>query len=224
MTRTCSECERTDIAGRGLCGRHYQLHKYRGDLDQVAPKYRDIDCGWCGRRFRATQRKTRFCSSKCWHKAKYEADAPDRRPVCGLCASPIIGKTRRAKYCSTKCEQDARNARSAAARREAKGACAYCGKKLPDHRRRFCSDACNYKARRNETYGLTPDELQALLAQHSVCAICHSDQWGKKGPVVDHDHETGRVRGILCGNCNMGLGRFKDDPLRLARAIAYLKT
>lgn len=77
-------------------------------------------------------------------------------------------------------------------------------------------------ARRHETYGLTRDELAAMLAQHSVCAICGTANWGRKGPVVDHDHTTGRVRGILCGHCNMGLGRFRDNPDTLRMALEYL--
>ncbi|WP_343898542.1 endonuclease VII domain-containing protein [Micromonospora gifhornensis] len=52
-----------------------------------------------------------------------------------------------------------------------------------------------------------------------VCGVC-----GDPDPEhVDHDHATGWVRGILCFNCNGGLGQFRDSPTRLARAITYLR-
>ncbi len=74
-------------------------------------------------------------------------------------------------------------------------------------------------------FGITVEEAEALLAaQGGVCAICRlpiSDVRGYE-PHVDHDHETGRVRGILCLGCNVGLGGFRDDPVRLRAAIAYL--
>lgn len=90
-------------------------------------------------------------------------------------------------------------------------------------RARYCSQPCRIKARRQEAYGLTHEELAVLLAQHEVCAICKTTEWGKKGPQVDHCHATGRVRGVLCSNCNQGLGRFADDPQRLRKAAEYLE-
>lgn len=63
---------------------------------------------------------------------------------------------------------------------------------------------------------------EVLLNQDSRCAICLTDQWDKKGPCADHDHATGLLRGVLCNNCNNGIGRLKDSPSLLAAAFAYL--
>lgn len=73
-------------------------------------------------------------------------------------------------------------------------------------------------------YGLTPDMYrQVLEAQSGVCDICKGPPNGKDDQYhVDHDHVTGRVRGLLCTRCNQGLGMFKDDVSSLARAVEYL--
>lgn len=66
------------------------------------------------------------------------------------------------------------------------------------------------------------DEM--LNSQDSRCAICGSPDPGKGNRFfcVDHDHLTGKIRGLLCNNCNRGLGTFEDDPHRLIEAANYL--
>lgn len=59
-----------------------------------------------------------------------------------------------------------------------------------------------------------------FMSQGKACAIC-SDPIDHKAH-VDHEHDTGRIRGLLCGLCNKGLGQFKDDVTRLASAVKYL--
>jgi hypothetical protein len=74
-------------------------------------------------------------------------------------------------------------------------------------------------------FGITADEYDSMLAaQGGVCAICGVSAADARGHRlhVDHCHDTGRVRGILCGNCNLGLGKFGDDAARLGRAVDYL--
>jgi hypothetical protein len=77
------------------------------------------------------------------------------------------------------------------------------------------------RRRRLTKYGLTEAELTALeQAQAGRCAICREEL----GPalVIDHCHNSGQVRGLLCSACNVGLGSFRDDTARLHAAAAYL--
>jgi hypothetical protein len=70
-------------------------------------------------------------------------------------------------------------------------------------------------------YGVGDADVAAMVrAQGGRCAICRREA----AVHVDHDHVTGLVRGVLCFNCNGGLGQFKDDINKLRRAIAYLES
>lgn len=69
-------------------------------------------------------------------------------------------------------------------------------------------------------YGITLiDYNEMLIEQNSRCKICDVETTGL---VVDHCHNSGEVRGLLCGNCNKGLGLFKDSPERMERAAQYI--
>lgn len=73
-------------------------------------------------------------------------------------------------------------------------------------------------------YGLTPEAFKIIfINQNRICAICGTTDWGIQGPTVDHDHKTGKIRGILCHICNKALGSFKDSPVLLRIAINYLE-
>ena len=74
-------------------------------------------------------------------------------------------------------------------------------------------------------YGITLDQYNILLeTQGGKCATCGCDRSDKgRDLCVDHNHKTGKVRGLLCGNCNRGIGYFKEDIQRMESAIAYLK-
>jgi hypothetical protein len=73
-------------------------------------------------------------------------------------------------------------------------------------------------------YGLTVDEYnEKLKEQNHKCAICGLDEIdNKKKLAVDHCHVTGKVRELLCINCNLGLGYFKDNINSLSTALSYL--
>lgn len=68
-------------------------------------------------------------------------------------------------------------------------------------------------------HGLAIEDVRAMRhAQGDRCAICEEMTQLQ----VDHDHESGRVRGMLCGSCNRGIGLLKDDPNALRRAARYI--
>lgn len=89
--------------------------------------------------------------------------------------------------------------------------------------RRMARTAKMHERRVQVTYGLQPGEYQMMLdRQDGGCAIC-----GKK-PVtmrlaVDHDHQTGRVRGLLCLRCNRALGLWESDPQKMRNLIKYVR-
>jgi len=75
-------------------------------------------------------------------------------------------------------------------------------------------------------HGMTVGQYDEILSvQGGGCAICGTtDPGGQNGRFcVDHDHSTGRIRGLLCNMCNWGLGQFRDDVELMTSAIRYLE-
>jgi hypothetical protein len=85
-----------------------------------------------------------------------------------------------------------------------------------------CQGEYQRKLKLKQCFSLTPEEYDAILSkQNGVCFLCGNPP-GKKRLAVDHDHLTGKIRGLLCGACNQALGVFGDDVTRLQKAINYL--
>lgn len=148
------------------------------------------------------------------------------------------------------CESHWRSQRQKRLRQEAKAqrvavegprVCAHCEQLIASDRRRrgpvsYCSRACKEAAylasgraaaactksyfKRN--YGLTMADVEDLRSR--PCDICGTTEWNgrHKQAHIDHDHATGRIRGVLCSECNTGLGKFGDDIGRLEAAVRYL--
>ena len=77
---------------------------------------------------------------------------------------------------------------------------------------------------RERLYGISAHEQNALLAaQGGGCGICKTPLSLDRETHLDHDHDTGAVRGFLCGACNRAIGLMKDSPARLRAAAAYLE-
>jgi len=83
-----------------------------------------------------------------------------------------------------------------------------------DCRKNYRNEICRGKFRSV----ISDDQLKELKNSTKECVICGSTD----KLVVDHDHKTGQVRGLLCNHCNRGLGHFRDDPMLLEFAAQYL--
>lgn len=72
-------------------------------------------------------------------------------------------------------------------------------------------------------YGMSPEQYDKMLKeQGNGCAICGGVNVDNRRLAIDHNHETGKIRGLLCHYCNIGLGCFKDDVKKMKLAIKYL--
>lgn len=102
--------------------------------------------------------------------------------------------------------------------------CAGCQLEHTKNTRHLRADKQRTNARKYK-YGVTQEQFDALfLAQGKRCAICRSDDPNRKTHwLLDHDHATKKIRGVLCHNCNVMLGFAKDDPKMLRTAANYLE-
>lgn len=188
------------------------------------------ECPACRRTFTPYRKFQVACSKHC-RKRINVVDQSHLMPVrytCQRCGNPSVGYTTggggQFKYCGD-CQSDVqreRNDRKNAARR--------LDGTLDDETRRQKRRRANIGR-----YGITVERYDEMLAaQHGVCAICGKPPSGKgtsgQSLHVDHDHSCcpgtkscGEcVRGLLCSNCNMGIGYLKDNPKILTAALRYV--
>lgn len=133
-----------------------------------------------------------------------------QREAKGFTVRPKVDVPPGHKRCA-RCEEIKPHALWSRNARASDGLTAYC---------KACNAVRDREWQLKRKYGLTEERYQAMLhEQVGRCAICLV----AKAEHVDHDHETGRVRAVLCFNCNAALGHFKDRPDALRRAAAYLE-
>jgi hypothetical protein len=133
-------------------------------------------------------------------------------------------KARAAKakhYAAHKEQKRARDRAYYAAHKEQKRAA--CAKWHATHREHCRAFNRRWKLKRE--YGISPEDFSRMLAaQNGRCAICRAPTPGANGAFrIDHDHATGKVRGLLCHGCNVALGLFKESPRVLDEAAKYLR-
>ena len=188
--------------------RNADLQRQRMAIRQRRPGPRSFACERCGEVVEVgpggKAGNSRWCDA-CrpavrseQNKARYDAD-PERHRKAAR------------DYYRRDLETNRQRSRDAQARRRADPE-----KRLHDLRRR-----------RSRRFGISIDEVivvDGLVGTPCpVCSATMTDQRGLRLLCIDHDHETGRVRGVLCSSCNTALGMFNDDPTRLRAAADYLR-
>jgi hypothetical protein len=214
---------------KGLCAAHYQQHRRRERdpetgtrkpgprPDPTAERSRHNAANPTRKRTGRPER--RFATeTHCANGHEFVTTgmyrAPSGRPVCKQCRrdsqrkykglSPTVGPVGPHNRDKTECPQGHPYSKVGFTRTEGTRGCRICRRQGWVRR----------------IYGLTPEQWDTLvLGQEGRCAVCSAAHGNVH---VDHDHVTGAPRGLLCGECNMGLGKFRDDPALLRAAADYL--
>jgi hypothetical protein len=157
--------------------------------------------------------------------------------LCETCGAKFEAKFNGEKYCSDECRRTGSEKRAIANYERKKEEarllgprlkrcdCLQCGKQFFSERStKLCSEACRRERQRNRyrhrTHGVEDGSYESMLRlQDARCLICKEI----KRLVVDHCHVNGHVRGLLCSQCNSGLGFFHDSVENLSGAVRYLQ-
>lgn len=94
--------------------------------------------------------------------------------------------------------------------------------RIRSYGKQYAKDGRYKKWRLKSQYGLSIDSFDSMIiGQGNKCAACGRD-FGTRGPIIDHDHKSGKVRGIVCHGCNVALGFFRDDKEVVLKLAEYL--
>jgi len=199
---------------------------------------RTLVCPVCSGQFTTRKAVQKFCSLACQvtnnraeNRAKRES-ARVRVRECPGCLTRFepVG---RQKFCSRQCQSRLwQRTRLGIADPGLIGTCWWCHGEfsLLDGRRLYCSTECArfVKSLWNlGRYGITRDDYrEAWYRQDGKCAVCGQAERTARNHLlsVDHDHITGRFRGLLCSHCNRAIGLLGDDPAILQTAARYVTT
>lgn len=246
--RACEECGTPFTSARGaqvFCSKKCRsIHgNAKRDAQRKPASALMRRCEACGAEFRTLQQGQRWCCGEC--RLSKDRPAAGQR-ACAHCGAAFESTRSTQAYCSASCRLKAYKARNPQHRTESvqasvlatplpARACEWCGERFTPLQQNStcCSKPCRIRAENLRSnyrkYGLTVEDVEAkLAAQGGVCAICgEPPKPGGKGPEsrlhVDHDHATGQLRDMLCGNCNKMLGLAKEKLEVLLAAAEYLE-
>jgi len=205
----------------------------------MTPEAKAIKAIW-NKAYRATNRERLVAKSKIYYAAHRKEHAANHLIYYAAHREELRAYSK-SRYAAHREEDLARSKAYHAAHREERHAYNKLWRALhPDygrdygtaHREKIAARSKAYRAARRKehaayararTHKISVDEYDAMLTkQGGSCAICRKAEWNSKGPNIDHDHKTGKVRGILCYKCNTALGMAEDDPNIIRAMLGYL--
>lgn len=176
----------------------------------------DKICEFCEIVFVPNRPFQKFCKDKCRTNFGSKKRASQRpkghqltHKTCAFCQNLFVTNRAKQKFCNSLCS-----------RRKYE--------QKPERKHGFKRKESTLKSKL-KAFGLTPEDYEyELQNQNHVCAICGKAETDLnmgtlRRLAVDHDHKTGRYRGLLCGKCNKGIGLLQDDIAILKQAIQYLE-
>lgn len=182
-----------------------------------------LNCAHCKKFFWTKKPNQRFCRQRCqqsWHRAQKAAQRPPKPiPTTRRCLGCGETKSLEEFYAKKSRCKPCQNAAIADWKRRNPDKVAAGAKRWRSHQPEYAF-AWNLR----KQFGMELEDYERLLSkQGGQCAICGKSP-GVRRLAVDHDHKTGRVRGLLCGSCNTALGKLGDTAEGLTRAIQYLQS
>ena len=172
--------------------------------------------GWCGKHY---QRQAKGL----------DPHGEIRCPGCGI----AFEQTGRQKFCSRRCQSRVwQRARLGIADPGFTRQCWWCRSdfRFTDGRRDYCSAECakfgSLLGNVQREYGVSREQYRAAyFGQDGMCAVCRQPERTARNTLlaVDHDHVTGRFRGLLCSHCNRAIGLLQDDPKVIDAAARYIE-
>jgi predicted nucleic acid-binding Zn ribbon protein len=222
---SCLQCGKEFVKASGA-------HKFctpacRDTASPTRGPIREVSCLGCSTKFETTDTRKTYCGQECRWKHLNSLRITSRTEfrncvVCGKPFQPMQKTGPGRKWCSEACKHVMGGNPVRLAKMESGEADAGALKAASESRRKWSL---------KKTFGISLDQFNAMLEkQNGVCAICKQPEYRKNGwnkktrfLAVDHNHTTGKIRSLLCSDCNTALGLLGEDIPRIQAAIEYLK-
>ncbi|ERR1700677_3375205 len=223
---SCLHCGTEFVKASGV--QKYCTAECRNAATILHGPVREVSCKGCSTKFETTDARKNYCGNECRWKHLNSIRPTSKTEfrdcvVCGKAFQPMQKTGPGRKWCSEPC----RHVMGGNPVRLAKMASGEA-----DAAQLHAASVAKRRHSLKKTFGISLEQFNMMLEQQNgVCAICKQPETAKNGwnsktrfLAVDHCHSTGKIRGLLCTQCNQGLGNFRDDAARMKAAIHYLES